>query len=245
MKISYGVTMLEITTAIMGGPTTIYPVLLKDQDNCLLVDTGYPGETSLQLLTHSLTESGVSPAALTGVILTHQDLDHIGGLPGLRAQNDALKVWAHTLEKPYVEGEKKLVKISKDITDGLNQMPEHIKKALMHVFENPPTSAVNETLADGEVLPICGGITVIHTPGHTPGHICLYLSDSKTLIAGDALTAKDGTLFGPVPEHATDIVQSRESLKKLLSYDIERVVCYHGGLIKCGAERIEEIVKAE
>jgi len=36
------------------------------------------------------------------------------------------------------------------------------------------TVNVDKTLEDGEELPFCGGITVIHTPGHTPGHICLY-----------------------------------------------------------------------
>ena len=49
------------------------------------------------------------------------------------------------------------------------------------------TVGVDRIVEDGEELPFCGGITVIHTPGHTPGHICLYIGQNKTLIAGDAL----------------------------------------------------------
>ncbi|MHB8917725.1 MAG: MBL fold metallo-hydrolase [Desulfocucumaceae bacterium] len=55
---------------------------------------------------------------------------------------------------------------------------------------------VGRTVADEEELPYCGGITVIHTPGHTPGHICLYHKQSRTLIAGDALFAEGGLRAG-------------------------------------------------
>ncbi len=177
------------------------------------------------------------------MILTHQDIDHIGGLSALKAQNPNLKIWAHTLEKPYVQGEKKLVKISAAVMESLKRLPEPMGKRLLHVFENPPTAAVDNTLEDGEILPVCGGITVIHTPGHTPRHICLYLAASKILIAGDALTADESVLHGPVPEHAANIDEAMESLKKLLPLDIERVVCYHGGVAECGAARIQEIIE--
>ncbi|MDR3540118.1 MAG: MBL fold metallo-hydrolase [Desulfosporosinus sp.] len=72
---------------------------------------------------------------------------------------------------------------------------------------------VDKTVEDGEVLPYCGGITVIFTPGHTPRHICLYLSKSRTLITGDALNVIDGHLVGPKPEYSSDIDAARKSLK--------------------------------
>ena len=84
-------------------------------------------------------------------------------------------------------------------------------------------------MEDGEELPFCGGITVIHTPGHTPGHICLYIGQSKTLIAGDALSAEGGKL-GPLPKFASlDWPSAVRSLGKLVRYDVETVICYHGG----------------
>ena len=67
------------------------------------------------------------------------------------------------------------------------------------LFADPPKVSVDMAVADEEVLPYCGGITVIFTPGHTPGHICLYLNQSKILIAGDALVAVHGELRGPNP----------------------------------------------
>ncbi len=242
MKLSNNVSVLEISATVMNTPALIYPVLIQDGHSCILVDSGYPGDSSLQRLAKGLEAIGVKLADLTDVIITHQDLDHIGGLPALKTQNPGLKIWAHTLEKPYVEGEKKLVKISAAVMENLKKMPEEMSKRLLYVFENPPTAPVDNTLEDGQTLPDCGGITVVHTPGHTPGHICLYLHACKTLIAGDALTAHDGALLGPVPEHAADISEAMASLEKLLAFDIERIVCYHGGVAECGAARIAEII---
>ncbi|SFA75685.1 Metallo-beta-lactamase superfamily protein [Cohnella sp. OV330] len=51
---------------------------------------------------------------------------------------------------------------------------------------------VNQIIADGDEIPVLGGVVVIHTRGHTPGHISLYLKQSKTLIAGDAFMIEEG-----------------------------------------------------
>ena len=103
---------------------------------------------------------------------------------------------------------------------------------------------VDRTLADGGELPCCGGITVIHTPGHTPGHICLYHKETKTLISGDALFVEDGQLVPAHPFTNLDPDLAARSLKKLSRYDIEAVVCYHGGLYSDDANRrIAELAK--
>ncbi len=242
MTLSNGVAVLDIAVTVMNAPAVIYPVLIQDENSNILVDSGYPGDSSLAQLTKAFEDIGVKLTDLTDVILTHQDIDHIGGLRGLKALNPGLKIWAYVLEKPYIEGEKKLVKISQAVLENLKKMPEEVSKRLLYVFENPPTAPVDITVEDGQRLDICGGITVIHTPGHTPGHICLYLHTSKTLIAGDALTAHEGTLLGPVPENAENISQAIASLEKLLAFDIKRIVCYHGGVVECGAARIKKII---
>ncbi len=91
---------------------------------------------------------------------------------------------------------------------------------------------MTRTVEDGEELPYGGGTVVIHTPGHTPGHLCLYVKQAKVLIAGDALNVEEGRLIGPRPQHTADIDAARRSLKKLAEYDIETVICYHGGMYR-------------
>ncbi|MDQ8733233.1 MBL fold metallo-hydrolase [Paenibacillus sp. LHD-38] len=92
-------------------------------------------------------------------------------------------------------------------------------------------------MADAQELPLCGGIVVIGTPGHTPGHLSLYHKASKTLIAADALIVENDCLLGPTPNYCMDPALAKQSINKLTAYDIETVICYHGGLY---ADRVNE-----
>lgn len=204
MEISKGVEMLHLD---FHG-SIIHPVLLWDRDMAVLIDTGFPGQ--MEDLRVAMEKVGVSFDKLKAVILTHQDVDHIGSLPQILQEcGDHLHVYAHELEKPYIQGEIPLLK------DG------HL--------ENPPKGRVDYTLSDGQELPFCGGIRVIHTPGHTLGHISLYLTKSKTLVAGDSMYSVNGILAGIHEPSTPDMDAARLSIKKYVDLDIASVVCYHGG----------------
>jgi glyoxylase-like metal-dependent hydrolase (beta-lactamase superfamily II) len=149
---------------------------------------------------------------------------------------------AHEAEKPYIEGEKKLLKFTLEVMAQIDSCPEEWRKPMKKLLENPPKAPVDKTVSDGEELPLCGGITVIATPGHTPGHISLYHKPSKTLICGDAMTVEGGQLIGPDPRSTLDMDLAVKSLQKLLQYDIETVICYHGGRYLGNAnQRIAEL----
>ncbi|MBG9453837.1 hydrolase [Lysinibacillus sphaericus] len=218
MEISKGVEMLQLE--FHGN--IIHPTLLWDQEMAVLIDTGFPGQ--MEDLRVAMEKVGVSFDKLKVIILTHQDIDHIGSLPEiLQERGRNIKVYAHELDKPYIQGDLPLLK------DG------HI--------ENPPTGKVNDTLNDGQELSYCGGIRIIHTPGHTPGHISLYLKQTKTLIAGDSMYSVDGVIGGIHIPTVLDLKEARLSLKKYLDLDIESVVCYHGGLTKVNInEQIQKVI---
>lgn len=153
----------------------------------VLIDTGFPGQ--IEDLRVAMEKVGVSFDKLRVIILTHQDIDHIGSLPEILQEfGSNIKVYAHELDKPYIQGDLPLLK------DG------HI--------ENPPKGKVNDTLIDGQELSFCGGIRVIYTPGHTPGHISLYLKQSKTLIAGDSMYSVNGIIGGI---HAPTVLDIKEA----------------------------------
>jgi len=205
MEVSKGVEMLHLD--FQG--IIVHPILLWDQELAVLIDTGFPGQ--IKDLSAAMEKAGVSLNKLKAVILTHQDMDHIGTLPELLKEcGNNIKVYAHELDKPYIQGELPLIKDA------------HL--------ENPPKGKVDETLVDGQELPFCGGIRVIHTPGHTAGHISLYLKQSKTLVAGDSMYSVDGDLQGVHVPTTLDINAARLSLQKYVDFDIASVVCYHGGL---------------
>nr|WP_246027886.1 MULTISPECIES: MBL fold metallo-hydrolase [Paenibacillus] len=94
------------------------------------------------------------------------------------------------------------------------------------------TAVIDRTVSSGEKLPWCDGIEIIHTPGHLPGHISLYLPSSKTLIAGDALVIEDGKHNIANPQHTLDLEEAITSVEKLLEYDIKQLICYHGGCFR-------------
>lgn len=246
MLVNQGIQMLEISAAMMGRVETIHPTLIWDHQNLILIDTGYPGQFAL--IQEQLSGCGVSAQDITKIIISHQDLDHIGSLPDIiHNSNGTPEVFASEIERPYIEGDKRLVKLSpKAITQALaslpNTVPPEWRNAFRHTLENPPKAEVNSILHDGEELALGGGIIVIHTPGHTPGHTSLYHKPSKTLIAGDALNVREGQLVGPDPATTTDLALAKLSLQKLTSYDIHNVICYHGGLYTDNAnQRIREL----
>jgi glyoxylase-like metal-dependent hydrolase (beta-lactamase superfamily II) len=244
MKIAKDVEVLELTVNIMEQQTTIYPTLIWDEESVILVDTGFPGLE--QQIQEAFEKAGVPFDRLNKVILTHQDIDHVGSLPKILAESQhKIEIFAHELEKPYIEGDKPLIKMgSLKRAKMFENLPEEQFKQLKAVFSNPPKAKIDVTIEDGEELPYCGGIIIISTPGHTPGHICLYHKHSKTLVAGDALIVAGGQLLGPNPSVTFDIDEAYKSLKKLAKYDIETVICYHGGVYKENVQqRIVQLAK--
>ena len=229
MKIADGIEMIEIPMKIMGMERKIYPTLIWDNDTVVLVDAGAPN--SLNEIKKAMEDADVPFERLTKIIVTHQDIDHIGGIKNILNELDEVKVLAHEEDKPYIQGEKKLVRLNSNFMDRINALPEEEREKVLDMFENASVE-VDMTLTDGEELTDCGGIVIIHTPGHTPGHICLYHKATKTLVVGDAMNVFDGQLTGTNVQLLSeeDTKTAINSLKKFEEYDIENVISYHGGL---------------
>lgn len=202
-----------------GNQMAVHAALLWGTDHLVLVDTGVPGQ--LDVIREGLEQAGFSLDQLTHVIITHQDRDHIGSLPELiRAKEGKLEVLAHEEGIPYLAGEIPLIKY------GIKAEPVKVDRALHN----------------GEKLPFGGGLTVVHTPGHTPDHISLYHPSSKTLISGDAVVSSEGQVQPPVPNFTQNYPQALRSVKKLAALDVETVITYHGGVCTGAVqERLKEI----
>lgn len=221
--------MLEIEMMGSNG-AMIHPTVFHDGEHAVLVDAGMPGQ--LESLKAALAKADLSLKNVDAVIFTHQDIDHIGGIRELLASVEKpIEVYAHAEDQPYIQGEKTLIKMTPERAQQmLTRIPEAFRAQAQAMFSNPPSAKVTKTVEDGEVLDMFGGIEVIYTPGHTPGHISLYHRPSKTLVTGDALVSQEGKIHGPNPQVTANMEQAVESAKKFAKYDIQQVVCYHGGL---------------
>lgn len=217
--------MYTLDMNLNGVP--IYPVLLwSEQDGATLIDTGMVG--SFAELQEAVAATGIRWTQIRRVILTHQDIDHIGNLPEVVASlNGKVEIWAHEGDSPVIEGKQPLLKMSQE---RLQQMPEASRAAFLKLFEELKQLQVSRLLKDGELLPLGGGLEVIHTPGHTPGHLSFYAHEAKLIIAADALRVEGGQLVGPNEPFTPDMPLSLKSLNKLVGRGAEQVLCYHGGL---------------
>jgi len=238
MRIAKGLEMLELKL----GQLIIHPTILYDEESWALVDTGMPGSASA--IRELARQAGIVGRPLRTILLTHQDIDHIGGLPGMLAdEREPVAVMAHPDDEGAINGTEPMIKMNPERLNGLlQQLSEEARTQFEQAFLHPSRPNVTRTIIDGETLPIAEGLTVIHTPGHTPGHVCLYHQASKTLIAGDAMVVACGQLSGPNPSVTPKLEQALDSLNKLGKFDIAQVVCYHGGLVQGGInERIAEL----
>lgn len=225
MRVGIGIEMLNLSLKAFGHDGVFNPTLIWDENSAILVDTGLPGQ--IDVIKAEMARAGVPLKHLKAVILTHQDIDHIGNIEALVNELE-VEVYAHALDQPFIEGTRPLMK-----TDP-SQMPaeewEALPEPMKQIYANPPKVSVTKVLKDGEELPVFGGLQVIHTPGHTPGHISLYHKNSKTLIAADSMFCMNGQLKGPIAHVTPDIELAVKSLRKYLDYEVENVICYHGGL---------------
>jgi len=224
MKIAENVEMLEVKHQNMA----IYPVLIWDDGDVVLVDSGYPG--MFDAMCAEIAKCGFKPEQITKLILTHQDIDHIGNARLFKERG--AQVLAYEEESPFIQGDKPLTKLS-DMEANFDSLPPERKGFYQMLKDAIPNMSVHVDvrLTDGETLPICGGIEVIHTPGHTPGHIVLKLLKSGIVVCGDAANISDGKLVGANSAMTHDMAAAEESFKKILELGASAYECYHTGYL--------------
>lgn len=240
------VTVLKVDYVVNDESGSIYPTVLTCGEEMILVDCGYLGY--YDRIKESAIKKGVDLDRLTHIIITHHDYDHVGGLGAFLSAYPKVKVLTSVEQAPYISGEKKSLRVAQaeQIHSILPEEKKAFAQKLIHLFSNVETAAVDFLLADGDVVPYCGGIEVVMTNGHMPGHISLYLKASKTLIAGDALCIENGKLAICNPQFTMDLKEAYASVRKLKTYDIEKIICYHGGYLDSDIpDLMDELLRQE
>jgi glyoxylase-like metal-dependent hydrolase (beta-lactamase superfamily II) len=139
------------------------------------------------------------------LVNTHCHVDHIGGN---KLFPDA-KIYAHELDAP-------------DIETGS-------KKTLWHLgFQTPFAFPVAKQLKHKDIINTGEySFEIIHTPGHTEGSMSLYEPEKKMLFSGDCVFDMG---IGRMDFPTGNPRQMKQSLEKLLDYDIEKIYAGHGGV---------------
>ena len=150
--------------------------LVQDDGSVTLVDAGL--KRAPARIVAALAAIGKHPRDVTRIVLTHVHPDHAGGAAELSRRTGA-DVLVHGGDHDWARSGR--ISGGNDRSTRLGRIFARTGDAKIEAFEPGPA------LTDGELVPGSGGVRVVHTPGHSPGHISLLLEESRTLITGDAL----------------------------------------------------------
>src|SRR3954451_6411906 len=150
--------------------------LLEDDGSVTLVDTGL--KRAPAKIVAALESMGKHPHDVTRIVLTHVHPDHAGGAAEMSRQTGA-PLFVHGDDHDWATTGR--ISGAQDKSTRLGRLMSRTGAAKIEPFTPGPA------LTDGEVLPVAGGLRVIHTPGHSPGHISLLHEPTRTLVTGDAL----------------------------------------------------------
>jgi glyoxylase-like metal-dependent hydrolase (beta-lactamase superfamily II) len=101
---------------------------------------------------------------------------------------------------------------------------------------------VDRTVGDGAVVDGTEfGLEVLHTPGHAPNHICLYLEEERVLFTGD--TVLDGTTAVINPARGGDMAKYLESLERIRKLRMSRIAPGHGDVIEDARPRVQQYLE--
>jgi glyoxylase-like metal-dependent hydrolase (beta-lactamase superfamily II) len=201
----------------------------------VLVDTGLKGSAKkIIAMAEALFGPGTRPSA---IVLTHGHSDHSGSLCELLKYWD-VPVYAHKLELPYLTGRSSYPPADPQVGGGLMSL-------VSWIFPVKPINVSRNIreidLYDG--IPELPEWKVIHTPGHTPGHISLFFPLNTTLIAGDAFTTTQAEsafyvltykkkVSGPPKYITTDWIAAGNSVRKLAALQPRIAATGHGPVMR-------------
>lgn len=200
------------------------PYLIVDDDGLTIIDAGLP--TSHRKILAYIARLGKSPADLKRIILTHSDLDHVGGLAALQRATGA-RTYASKIEAEAIaRGEPS----RKAEPPGFSL--RRLVFRLLGPIVRPRPFHVDELLADAQVLPVLGGLRVVDTAGHTPGHVSLFAPEAGVLFCGDSMRTSESAINpGTHPGITWDAARARESIRKQAALGARVVCAGHGPVV--------------
>ena len=240
---------IVVPTPFAVGPANVYVVTA---DPVTMIDSGTNTPETENALMLGLADIGVYPEQIARVVVSHGHPDHFGLAPRIRELSGAT-VMAGQADLPKLTSDRTMLHATGRLLLGegmpmatLVEMGERGESRSFRDLHPRVDGAVG--LRDGDRLTFDGfDLEVLHLPGHTAGHICLYEPASGVLFSGDTLLLEitPNPLLEPDPEDPSErrksLVQYTATLDRLADLPLSTVYPGHGPVIEAPHELIEDM----
>jgi len=210
---------------VPGVAANVY--VLIDGRELTLIDAGLPFQKGRIL--QYVRDMRRSPQDIVRILLTHADWDHVGSLPALHKTTGA-RTFASRIEADALAAGR-----SSRPTRVAPRTPLH--RRLMRIFSARRPFRVNQIVSPGEVLPVLGGLHVIDTAGHCPGHISFFLPSEGILFCGDSMVTDEAGIHGSRPVFTWDAALAESAVRTQAGLGARILCSGHGPVVFDAAGR--------
>lgn len=233
IEITPHVTSLHVDLSWFPQPYPPNVFLIRDGAESALIDAGFSDDESFDKRTAMLRELGAEHPKY--IIITHHHYDHSSGAHRLREATGA-KIVVHKDEEALLLNPEEETG-DMEIPEDQKEAREQAKKWRIEAAKAVPDVRV----ADGDVLAV-GSLRLrcVHAPGHTAGHLCVFLEGERVLFAGDNVLGVGTAAISP-PPHG-DMAEYIRSLRKMQSLDAALLCPGHGPVVKEPNRKIQELI---
>jgi glyoxylase-like metal-dependent hydrolase (beta-lactamase superfamily II) len=226
---------VPLAPGVFRIPTTPFSLVnsyaFVDDEGVTLIDCGIA--KAPPRIVAGLAEIGRRPSDVTRIVLTHVHPDHAGGAAELQRRTGA-PVLAHSGDREFAEA-------GRPPASDPGRLSGRILRRLNRNARFEPIE-VATPLSDGDLLNVAGGLRVLHTPGHSPGHVSLLHEPTGVLITGDAIFNVLGLRRSPAML-CSDVRMTERTAHVLGEVEYEIAAFTHGPEIRQRArEQVRRLV---
>ncbi|MCC3357953.1 MBL fold metallo-hydrolase [Bacillus sp. REN16] len=227
----------------------VYCYLFKQNNGYVLIDVGLNYPAAREMWQEIFDHFEIGPQDIRTIYLTHFHPDH-SGLSGWMQEHSGADLFmnevdARMIELEWGEGNVYVARMKEmvlqhgvpvDLADEITDQMDNLQK---NVLPLPASKPIGDKIEFGEKQ-----WSVIHTPGHSPGHICFFQEEEGILIGGDHVLEKITPNISVMPGACQQPLHEYiDSLRKLKKYPIKKIYPAHHTPVLNVNERIDELIQ--
>lgn len=215
--------VIEQVYVVSGVTGNVY--ILAGSDGLTMIDTGMPH--SEKTILKYLASKGWSARDVKRILITHADMDHYGCLAALQQESGARSFASPIEAQAIARGQS-----SRPLDLSHNNRLQRFLISLFSPMMKAAPVQMDESLSEGQILPVLGGLQVVETPGHSPNHLSFFVPSLRVLFCGDSMRSDGQGLHVSKSRNDWDREKARASVRKQAGLGAQIVCPGHGPVVR-------------